>query len=58
MHSNVHKAFNCPHTDCDANFSRKGEWAEHINTAHHDLLETPPESGESGDESTDYGKSG
>ena len=35
-HSNV--SLECAHVDCGAVFAQRGEWAEHLQQAHHDLV--------------------
>lgn len=48
MHSNQHNGYSCPHTGCSDRFQDSKEWAEHINRAHHGLVQARPE-----DEETD-----
>ncbi|KAF2088076.1 hypothetical protein K490DRAFT_64752 [Saccharata proteae CBS 121410] len=40
LHSSTHTEYGCPHVDCGDRFVEAGEWAEHINRAHHDLLDS------------------
>ncbi|KAF2459883.1 hypothetical protein BDY21DRAFT_336744 [Lineolata rhizophorae] len=40
LHSNAHESKACPHTGCQSRFSHLEEWKEHIQMAHHDILET------------------